>query len=921
MSGYARHRAGVVPFQPPVEWWWEWRDEGRVIVWREQETTIAFREEVEGIVGELALEDPPVAGSIVLLLAACRDDWHDPTARAVLHNVVRRCGGGVVEHGEVAEVMGLLGKVRALPDDLRRSFAARKVLAAMVLESPPGRSPAVGPAARAPGAGKPRQPTLAELRREWQPLRFGLVGLDAGALRTRVATGLDAPPSAADPVDLPLPPETAIRGVPPELLDDPETSAVAALARDVMAAVTLPRRLEAPVDRPEGGLADIANRGSLDRLLLSELAHDASIFAARVALGEALYLRRALSAPPPPHGRTVLLDSGVRMWGVPRVYAAAVALALRAQAGPGGATSVFRAGREGLVPVDLATKEGLVDHLRALEIHAHPGLALAAFATATPPGADAVLVTCEEGLADPEFQQLAAACPIDVLHIVTVARDGRLRLLARSRRGTRVVREAMLDAAKLLATGPAPKPVRPLFDPAPHDLPAIFSVDPFPLRLAHQADVERTWRVDGVGAFTFTEDGRLLFWDDRRLGARQIATGLPRGRLIACEPMARGDQTLAVVGRLRPEGLHALSIDCRSFRVGTVKLDVDAPGCAIGKTPIGNIQIVAGRILIRNGRKLVEIDPHGGLITSSCEVPGKGRQIGRVVQGASGGGTIVLAASPARFEWVKGEAIHGALAVFETAGIEGITIVTREANLITGAAPRGIDVSHGLQPPWQVAGVSRDGRRFALAGGMRSARWSGRGWRIIDVATGSPNGPALSSFTPRDLEMWMSDQNRCEPFASFCDGVRLGADGELEIGSPAPQGRIETWTLTLGKNGLEGRMARPSRGRTLRAFESADGRRPGHGLRSVRFADGTTVWHDLRGLFHFRSSVRKLPEVSLVMVPDHDFGKDRDRGAFVAGWLSDGRVFGNRYFHGREATDDVVVWNEVLRPLLAAIRG
>jgi len=361
----------------------------------------------------------------------------------------------------------------------------------------------------------------------------------------------------------------------------------------VMAAVTLPRRLEAPVDRPEGGFADIANRGSLDRLLLSELAHDASIFAARVALGEALYLRRELSAPPPPHGRTVLLDSGVRMWGVPRAYAAAVALALRAQAGPGGETAVFRAGREGLVPVDLATKEGLVDHLRALEINAHPGLALAAFAAATPPGADAVLVTCEEALADPEFQPFASECPLDVLHVVTVARDGRLRLLVRSRRGTRVVREAMLDAAKLLATGPAPKPVRPLFEPALHDLPAIFGVDPFPLRLSHQADVERTWRVDGVGAFTFTEDGRLLFWDDRRLGARQIATGLPRGRLIACEPMARGGQTLAVVGKLRPEGLSALSIDCRSFRVGTVQLDVDAPGFAIGKTPIGNIHVTA----------------------------------------------------------------------------------------------------------------------------------------------------------------------------------------------------------------------------------------------------------------------------------------------------------------------------------------
>ena len=51
MSGHARQRAGVVPFQPPVGWWWGWRDEGRVIVWREQETTIA-REVIQASVGD-----------------------------------------------------------------------------------------------------------------------------------------------------------------------------------------------------------------------------------------------------------------------------------------------------------------------------------------------------------------------------------------------------------------------------------------------------------------------------------------------------------------------------------------------------------------------------------------------------------------------------------------------------------------------------------------------------------------------------------------------------------------------------------------------------------------------------------------------------------------------------------------------------
>ena len=82
-----------------------------------------------------------------------------------------------------------------------------------------------------------------------------------------------------------------------------------------------------------GGVADITNRGPLDRLLLSELAHDDLTLAARVALNEALYLRREPPMREPPGALGLLLDSGVRLWGIPRVLATAVALALIAVLG------------------------------------------------------------------------------------------------------------------------------------------------------------------------------------------------------------------------------------------------------------------------------------------------------------------------------------------------------------------------------------------------------------------------------------------------------------------------------------------------------------------------------------------------------------------------------------------------------------
>lgn len=154
------------------------------------------------------------------------------------------------------------------------------------------------------------------------------------------------------------------------------------------------------------------------------------------------------------------------------------------------------------------------------------------------------------------------------------------------------------------------------------------------------------------------------------------------------------------------------------------------------------------------------------------------------------------------------------------------------------------------------------------------------------------------------------------PITAHAAGVALGDDGTLILSA----GDAREWTLVPGASGPRWRASAAKASRPWRRFGKADGRSR-HALRSVRFGDGTTIWCDPRNLLHLRSSLRTLPEVTLV--GPHDIrldGDDAGGSAAVAGWASDGRVFGTRYFHGREPTDDVAVFNEILRPLVAAIR-
>ena len=298
---------------PSTDSLWRWSGDGDVLTWSDG-TTIAFRQEVEAVLQRLAPQGLPPFGAVVILLAACREGWEQSAGREAFlryANVFSQWRSGA-ESGTrlhasqlvfqrvasgIRKVVEGLDAVSRFPPDARLPKEAKTVLAEAVFEAAKDKrlSPdesALVVKALAEGVNAERltlrfssTEALREFADDADALRDGLPLVTERSLALRRRTGLDDVPGQAD---LELAPSERVRRLLAELKNDKELSGLARLAQDLMAAVHVPRSLRQQEELPLGGVSDLSNRGPLDRLLVSELAHDDLTLAARVAVGEAL---------------------------------------------------------------------------------------------------------------------------------------------------------------------------------------------------------------------------------------------------------------------------------------------------------------------------------------------------------------------------------------------------------------------------------------------------------------------------------------------------------------------------------------------------------------------------------------------------------------------------------------------------------
>src|ERR1043166_5314557 len=260
----------------PANGLWRWAEDGAVLVWRDG-TTLAFREEIVQILEWLPPNGVPSFGAVVFLLAAGRgkvpavsDIVPEP---AVLRPEVPALQVTLLQTArkqmlaQIEAALAQLAKVSTLPNELSSGIRARCVLAEAVFEPAKAERHAD---ARAIGRGLREPLSDAELTstdlpelsgsyiRQIHIVAEGLKPHTAESLALRLRTGLDALPKE---IDVALPTAERARRLIEELNRDREFGAVARAAKELMAAVRLPRRLGEREQLAIGGVADITNRG------------------------------------------------------------------------------------------------------------------------------------------------------------------------------------------------------------------------------------------------------------------------------------------------------------------------------------------------------------------------------------------------------------------------------------------------------------------------------------------------------------------------------------------------------------------------------------------------------------------------------------------------------------------------------------
>jgi hypothetical protein len=865
-------------FAPSPSSPWRWTSDGGVLVWYDG-STVAFRPEIAVILRYLEPRGLPSFGSIVLVLAALKGKipgglWLDGPALleslplALEVNELRKSIRLRIEKN-----LDAFAGLAALSDRGPAALATprgKAVLIETLLErevqvlSPEEARTLVydlsAGALEGKGWAKPSFRSPSRMLKDFETVAARWKHFDASRFETRLRTGLDALPDNADIETLSA--AERARELLRELERHESLLSFAKLTRDLMAAIYLPTRLLPRDEAPIGGFADISNRGSLDRLLLSELAHDDLTLAVRVALNEALYVKREPPAEHPEGHFTLLIDTGLRMWGIPRVYAAAVALAFVAVQHRKRLVSAFRSQGDEVVEVDLLSQDGLMELLEALDTEVHPGPAIKAFREQLSPDDrnESVIITDADVLSDAEFRACLRRESFDVLHVASVSRSGEFRIVSYPSLDGRAVSSAVLDVSELLS--PAKRPPMGLLLDLEHDaeLPLIFAMKPLPFLLPVRGQVRKAVnRPSGDGACV-TRDGRLLSWADRQHGARELAM-LPKGETILLELT----ENAVFVVKAHGGSISITTIDRESGRLLTVDRKLSVKPCGVMYRPHA--------ILLMSARGVEAIDPATAETLARVELNSMRWAQGRYFVGGEWQ-ALSWDGDSLRFEPVsiEGTDRKDVLHVFDSASHEGPLAI------IAGVGVRsavGEDIVLGGVSSF--AAISDDGCRIAteaLRGGyllfdLESRRVSAS--QVIPNAWLHARAEYVPTRTLRYRIRHLSRDDAGRLFLCTAKGqwLELSASHRaLELfPCPVPQGLPAALTPVQGTR-LAGQLMVAS------------------------WEDGVRAFWDIRGMLHLKSGIWKLPEVSLLI-------GERE----VAAWSSDGATCGPSFFFPRPSSE------------------
>lgn len=544
-------------FTPPKHYFWRWSKDMNVIEWHDG-ATIAYRDELTMILKEVALTcEPKRLGAVLLVLAACRAKVSISVHGAFLYKLL----GEFTEKGntdasevynELALMLGtiftFLSRINELDADLRKEKGKLVLLHQLFSEDlnvfkPHSLTAFMGEFASGrldkDMATKPTYLSFDYLKADLLALyALALRYPDVESLDTKIRTGLDTLPP---PIDLPKVEEveeTDPLSILEQLAADEKTAGLAELTLAVIAALNVPMHAQGASDLPLGGVSDITNKGNYDKLLLSELAQEDDLLTARLVNNEALYLRREMPPAKPDRERVILLDTTLKMWGMPRPFALSAALALAENKTQTTEISIFALKGVTFDPLSISTKKGVLEALNHLSPALHCGLALADFMKQAPKREtiDYIFISDEDAMAHPNFKALFNQQKPYLRFLIVVNRVGELQFFEFRNGQSKLVSTAKFDLETLLFPTKkfvkTPNSDKKLRDLADNEMPSFIYHDPTPLLYPPvnlQLDKQNNLHVEGVGVLVITKTQRVLWFKDRDKGAIELIMHIEEG--------------------------------------------------------------------------------------------------------------------------------------------------------------------------------------------------------------------------------------------------------------------------------------------------------------------------------------------------------------------------------------------------------
>jgi hypothetical protein len=526
-------------FQSSQSNFWHWADNGSVVELTQK--TVCYREDLTFILESLTLPQPVPLGTFILLFCACKDNFETIyPIRVVFHQLFLSIRGEVNDSNNfellMSDALSFLRIVNALPYKyrmgLKRILLYQAILEGLDAANPSGmatilREFKTGEFDAIVFKDAKKRLSAAGFMADLKPLADALMRFpDKETLELKLRTGLTVIPKAEEVTLAELPEPDDLFAA---LEADVQTMGISRLARQIVGALSIPMHLSGSSDQSVGGISDISNRGHYDKLLLSELAQDDLLLTARLANNEALFLQREELPVNNSQEWHILLDSTLKMWGIPRVFGLAAGLAFSEGRKSKEPMNAWALGGKKSSFIDLHSKEGIINSLEILDPALNCGRQLVKL-LADQKGVKGkyIMITADHYREDVDFLSHFLPIKDQLDYLVVVSRSGHIELFETQGGRHKLLNQATIDLDEALFA----KPKLNLKNYTNTGLPAMLQSHDFPLFFpASKIKFDHTniLKTSGDEIILITQDHRVLLWENKLWGAIEIAACIEKG--------------------------------------------------------------------------------------------------------------------------------------------------------------------------------------------------------------------------------------------------------------------------------------------------------------------------------------------------------------------------------------------------------